>query len=190
MLRSRVSETMLKAEIAALKAEVASLKQRAERAEALADRDVLTPVLNRRGFMSSVLQRMAYCRRYSVQTVMLYLDLDGFKTLNDTLGHPAGDAALVYLAEMLIRHVRESDTVGRMGGDEFAVMLMNADLDAGQEKACVLSRSLADNPFVWKGVEHPLSASIGVRMLSNQKDPEVWVAETDAAMWIRKAEHR
>ena len=190
MLQAGLSQKAMQDEIDALRAEVAALKLRAERAEALADHDVLTPVFNRRGFIANALQRMAYCRRYAVDTVMLYLDLDGFKSLNDTLGHPAGDAALIYLAEKLIHHVRESDAIGRMGGDEFAVLLMNADLEAGKEKARILSENLKTDPFMWQGQPYPLSASIGVRMMADHKDPEAWVAEADASMWLRKAHSR
>ncbi len=190
MLQASLSQKAMQDEIDALRAEVAALKLRAERAEALADHDVLTPVFNRRGFITNAQQRMAYCRRYAVDTVMLYLDLDGFKTLNDTLGHPAGDAALIYLAEKLIHHVRESDAIGRMGGDEFAVLLMNADLEAGKEKARILSENLKTDPFVWQGQPYPLSASIGVRMMGDHKDPEAWLAEADASMWLRKAHRR
>lgn len=190
MLQMSLSTIALQDEIEALRAEVTALKQRAERAEALADHDVLTPVLNRRGFMATAMQRMAYCRRYAIDTVLLYLDLDGFKLVNDSLGHPAGDAALIYLSDLLIQHVRESDAIGRMGGDEFAVLLMNADLEAGKEKARVLSDALVQTPFVWNGQPYPLKASIGVRMMCDQKDAEGWLAEADAAMWLRKASRR
>lgn len=190
MLQASLSQKALQDEILSLRAEVAVLKERAERAEALADHDVLTPVFNRRGFIANATQRMAYCRRYDVDTVMLYLDLDGFKTLNDTLGHPAGDAALIYLARVLTHHVRESDAVGRMGGDEFAVLLMNADLEAGRDKARALAESLQSDPFIWQGQPYPLSASIGVRMMGDHKDPESWLAEADASMWLRKAHNR
>lgn len=190
MLQASLSQKAMQDEIDALRAEVAVLKERAERAEALADHDVLTPVFNRRGFITNATQRMAYCRRYDVDTVMLYLDLDGFKTLNDTLGHPAGDAALIYLAGKLTHHVRESDAVGRMGGDEFAVLLMNADLEAGKEKARTLTEAMKKDPFVWQDKPYPLSASIGVRMMGEHKDPESWLAEADASMWLRKVHRR
>lgn len=176
----------LQAEIARLRAEVAALMERAERAEALADHDVLTPALNRRGFMTVLARNLAYCRRHGVEAALLYLDLDGFKGVNDGLGHAAGDAALIAVAELLLANVRESDAVGRMGGDEFTVVLMNAGAKEGREKARRLSEALNRDGFVWEGQRLPLGGSFGVRAFAGQADAEAWLAEADAAMWLRK----
>jgi len=176
----------LQAEIARLRAEVAALTERAERAEALADHDVLTPALNRRGFMTVLARNLAYCRRHGVEAALLYLDLDGFKGVNDGLGHAAGDAALIAVAELLLANVRESDAVGRMGGDEFTVVLMNAGAEEGREKARRLSEALNRDGFVWEGQRLPLGGSFGVRAFAGQADAEAWLAEADAAMWLRK----
>ncbi|HAL07909.1 MAG TPA: GGDEF domain-containing protein [Brevundimonas sp.] len=176
----------LQAEIARLRAEVAALTERAERAEALADHDVLTPALNRRGFMTVLARNLAYCRRHGVEAALLYLDLDGFKGVNDGLGHAAGDAALIAVAELLLANVRESDAVGRMGGDEFTVVLMNAGAEEGREKARRLSEALNRDGFVWEGQRRPLGGSFGVRAFAGQADAEAWLAEADAAMWLRK----
>ncbi len=176
----------LQAEIARLRAEVAALTERAERAEALADHDVLTPALNRRGFMTVLARNLAYCRRHGVESALLYLDLDGFKGVNDGLGHAAGDAALIAVAELLLANVRESDAVGRMGGDEFTVVLMNAGAEEGREKARRLSEALNRDGFVWEGQRLPLGGSFGVRAFAGQADAEAWLAEADAAMWLRK----
>lgn len=176
----------LRFEVEQLRARVAELTERAERAEALADHDVLTPTLNRRGFVAVMNRTMAYCARYGATAVLLYLDLDGFKGVNDALGHAAGDAALVQVAELLVGSVRESDAVGRLGGDEFAILLLNAGLDEGQEKARRLTETLAARSFEWEGRTAPLGGSFGVRAWTGHTDPEVWLAEADAAMWVRK----
>ena len=176
----------LQAEVARLRAEVAALTERAERAEALADHDVLTPALNRRGFMTVLARNLAYCRRHGVEAALLYLDLDGFKGVNDGMGHAAGDAALIAVAELLLANVRESDAVGRMGGDEFTVVLMNAGAEEGREKARRLSEALNSDGFVWEGQRLRLGGSFGVRAFAEQADAEVWLAEADAAMWLRK----
>ncbi len=177
-------------EVQRLRAQVRTLTERAERAEALADHDVLTPVLNRRGFMTVVSRMMAYCQRHEVPAALIYLDLDGFKQINDELGHAAGDAALMSVAERLLANVRESDAVGRMGGDEFALLLMNAGLEEAQAKARRLAHLLDTEPFPWKGQSTPLRGSFGVRALEDQGDPELWLAQADAAMWLRKKEGR
>ncbi|MBK1969613.1 MULTISPECIES: GGDEF domain-containing protein [Brevundimonas] len=176
----------LRAEIGRLHAEVAALTERAERAEALADHDVLTPALNRRGFMTVLTRNLAYCRRHGVEAALLYLDLDGFKGINDGLGHAAGDAALIAVAELLLANVRESDAVGRMGGDEFTVVLMNAGAEEGREKARRLSEALQSEGFIWDERRVALGGSFGVRAFAGQTDAEVWLSEADAAMWLRK----
>lgn len=176
----------LHAEIERLRAEVAALTVRAETAEALADHDVLTPALNRRGFMSVLSRSMAYCRRHEVEAALLYLDMDGFKGVNDGLGHAAGDAALMAVADLLLANVRESDAVGRLGGDEFALLLMNAGADEGRAKAQRLAAALETEGFVWEGATVALGGSFGVRAYAGQTDPEVWLSEADAAMWLRK----
>ena len=178
--------TDLHAEIERLRAEIAALTARAEAAEALADHDVLTRALNRRGFMGVLNRSMAYCRRHEVEAALLYLDMDGFKGVNDSLGHAAGDAALTAVADLLLANVRESDAVGRLGGDEFALLLMNAGAYEGREKAKRLAASLETEGFVWEGSTVALGGSFGVRAYAGQTDPEVWLSEADAAMWLRK----
>ncbi|KQW79589.1 GGDEF domain-containing protein [Brevundimonas sp. Root1279] len=174
------------AEIERLRAEVEALRQRAEAAEAAADHDVLTPALNRRGFIASMKSAMAFCLRHDVPAVLLYLDLDGFKSVNDRLGHAAGDAALVHVAQMMRANLRESDAVGRLGGDEFGLLMLNAGLEEGREKARRLAEALEKAPFEWEGLSAGLGGSFGVRALAGHTDPEVWLAEADAAMWVRK----
>lgn len=173
------------AEIERLRAEVEALRLRAEAAEAAADHDVLTPALNRRGFVAVLERTMAYCKRYEATAVLLYLDLDGFKGVNDSLGHAAGDAALVHVANLLLANSRAADAVGRMGGDEFALLMLNAGLDEGRDKAARLNAALAEG-FDWNGTRAPLGGSFGVRAWVDHEDAEVWLAEADAAMWVRK----
>ena len=178
------------AEIERLRAEVEALRLRAEAAEAAADHDVLTPALNRRGFVAAMRAAMAFCQRHDVPAVLLYLDLDGFKTVNDNLGHAAGDAALIHVAEMMRANLRGSDAVGRLGGDEFGLLMLNAGVDEGRDKARKLAETLKSAPFEWEGRSAGLGGSFGVRAFSGHTDPEVWLAEADAAMWVRKKKSR
>ncbi|MDO1560083.1 GGDEF domain-containing protein [Brevundimonas sp. 2R-24] len=182
------SAETLKAEIERLAAELQAWRARAEAAERLADRDALTGVLNRRGFDQALSAGMAYARRHGVPAALLYLDLDGFKTINDGLGHAAGDAALIGVARLLEANLRESDSVARLGGDEFAVLLLNADQAAARAKAEALARALGDEGFEWEGERRPLGGSFGVRAFTGQAAPQDWLAEADAAMWVRKRE--
>lgn len=183
---SEVVALDLRIEIERLRAEVEALRARAEAAEAAADHDVLTPTLNRRGFVAALNRTIAYCTRYSAPAVLLYLDLDGFKGVNDKLGHAAGDAALVWVAEQMRASLRESDAVGRLGGDEFGLLLLNAGLDEGRDKAQRLAEALAAEPFVWNGDQARLGGAFGVRAWTGHTNAEVWLAEADAAMWVRK----
>jgi diguanylate cyclase (GGDEF)-like protein len=183
---SPTGDADLRAEVERLRAEVAALKARAEAAEAAADHDVLTPALNRRGFMEAVHRAMAWCSRYGSPAVLIYLDMDRFKSINDDLGHAAGDAALIAVARGLMANVRESDAVGRLGGDEFALLMLNAGIEEGREKARRLAESLSTEGFEWEGRKVALGGSFGVRAWTGHTDADVWLAEADAAMWVRK----
>lgn len=166
-------------ELDALKREVSALRARLSDAEGLADRDALTPLLNRRAFVRELGRATTFSGRYGFAASLVYFDLDGFKALNDRLGHAAGDAAIKAVAERLTANVRESDLVGRMGGDEFAVVLVQADQATAEAKAAALATAIEDAAL-------GLKASYGVRELSPGADPETLIAEADAAMFAAK----
>lgn len=180
----------LRAQVVRLTGEVERLTLRAEQAEALAAHDSLTGILNRRGFIDQVVRTMAYSRRHQVAAVLIYLDMDGFKQINDQLGHAAGDAALICVAQVLMANVRGSDAVGRIGGDEFALVLLNAGFEQGLAKAEQMQAHLDRAGFAFEGQAARLGGSFGVRMLDDQKDAEQWLAEADAAMWENKRRRR
>lgn len=156
-------------------------------AEALADRDSLTPVLNRRAFMREVARMTAFVERYGRPAAVLYLDLDGFKAVNDNFGHAAGDAVLRHVGLMLREHVREFDVVGRIGGDEFAVILAQVSAEEAAAKAQALRALLAATPCVHEGQEHMVRASIGVHPLAALEDAEAALSRADEAMFAAKA---
>lgn len=176
----------LREEVESLRAQVAELTARAEAAEALADHDPLVPVLNRRAFMRELQRVIGAGRRYGVKAALLYLDLDGFKAVNDTFGHAAGDAALKWIGELLAANLRDSDWLGRLGGDEFGVLMLYADEAAAKAKAAALTDLIAAGGFTWDGAPVRLGGSFGVRALAEQADGEQWLAEADAAMFVRK----
>ena len=111
----------LLAEIERLKREVAVARARIGELEARADIDPLLDILNRRGFERDLKRAIAYVKRYGTQAALMFIDLDGFKAVNDRHGHGAGDALIKAVARELIGHVRSSDVVGRLGGDEFGM---------------------------------------------------------------------
>jgi diguanylate cyclase (GGDEF)-like protein len=177
---------VLSGEIDDLRGEVGRLKARLAEVEGLADQDALTHVLNRRAFMRELNRVRASVDRYGGAAALVYIDLDGFKRINDRYGHAAGDAALKAVAERLSDHVRESDVIGRLGGDEFAVVLTHADFDAATAKACSLIEAVASAPIEFGIGQAAVSASFGIREITGSLDAEGLVAEADAAMYHRK----
>ncbi|MDB5417052.1 MAG: Diguanylate cyclase [Phenylobacterium sp.] len=173
-------------EIDDLRGEVGRLKGKLTETEGLADRDALTPLLNRRAFLREVGRIRTFSQRYGAPASLVYFDLDGFKSVNDRYGHAAGDAALRAVAERLLANVRESDLVGRMGGDEFAVILVQADQAVAEAKAQALAQAVEREPIKFGDWSAPLHISYGVRQISPDLEPEALVAEADAAMFAAK----
>lgn len=152
--------------------------------QALADaaiRDPLTRLLNRRGLqevMSSV---------STPSGALVYADLDRFKSLNDRLGHPAGDAALVHVARLLLQAVRDEDAVARIGGEEFALWLPGAPLERGRQVAERIRQALAWSDWRWQGEKWPLSSSFGVAACpETTARREGLPAQADAALYEAK----
>jgi diguanylate cyclase (GGDEF)-like protein len=172
--------------IARLKAELAATQARLAEAERLADHDALAPVLNRRAFLRELQRTIAYCERYGAEASLVFFDLDGFKAVNDTHGHAAGDAALRAVATILSAHVRESDLVGRLGGDEFGVILAQADNAAAVVKAASLAQQIEAETILFEGRSVRVGASFGVRSFEKGVDAAQMMAEADAAMFVRK----
>ena len=121
--------------------------------------DPLTGLRNRRELERAM---AAYGPRASEPATLVYVDLDHFKRLNDTLGHPAGDAALRHVARLLETAVRDGDLVARIGGEEFAVWLPGTPPREGMEVAERIRRSVAEKPLIWSGSVYPLTTSCGI----------------------------
>ncbi|MBL8544974.1 MAG: GGDEF domain-containing protein [Hyphomonadaceae bacterium] len=189
-LNSRdVSESGL-AVLERLTGELAELKAKLEAAEALADRDTLSPVFNRRAFLRELHRTMSEVERYKTSASVIYLDLDGFKALNDAYGHSAGDAILRNVGLILLDSVRESDIVGRLGGDEFGVILNRANAEEGRTKAQALSDKINSSAILYAGVPHRIRASVGVHPIAMAEDPETALARADEAMYAEKHARR
>ena len=176
----------VRAALAHLQEEVDRLQGKLADAELLADLDPLTPVLNRRAFERELNRAMASARRYGEDLSLVYFDLNGFKGVNDTYGHAAGDAALKHVADVLGRNVRDSDVVGRMGGDEFAVILTRAAPENAAKRAAQLAQLIEADPVGWRSHRFFLSIAWGVRPFDPDKEAAELLAEADAAMYLRK----
>lgn len=173
-------------EIDDLRGEVGRLKAQLAELEGLADRDALTPLLNRRAFVRELSRVRTFAQRYGAPASLVFFDLDGFKGVNDRFGHAAGDAALKAVAERLSANVRESDMVGRLGGDEFGVILVQADHATAELKAAALAQAIEAEPIQFGDWTAPVHVSFGVRQISAEAEPEALLAEADAAMFARK----
>ena len=177
-------------ELKALRAQVAQLQAKLARTEQLADTDVLAPVLNRRAFVREVERVIAAVTRYGVVASLIYFDLDGFKAVNDRYGHAAGDAVLTAAAQRLLARVRRADIVGRLGGDEFAVILGRADARHASVKAADLAHAISAEPVRFEDAVIAITASWGVSEIIPGRSAASTLAKADAAMFLRKPEHR
>jgi len=174
-------------EIEQLRAKVAQLQQRVEQLDQLAHRDSLIELPNRRGFMRALERFIDRASRYDEPSAMLYVDLDGLKTINDSLGHQAGDQALIQVAGMLEAGVRKSDVVARIGGDEFGILLAHSDSNKAHDAASRLVDLIASKGFTTDGGVLPLSVAIGATMINGGDTPDEVIARADQEMYRRKA---
>lgn len=179
--------TALWAEIARLRATVAKLERQVGELDRLAHHDALVPLPNRRGFKRQLCGLIDRLQRYGDASALLFIDVDGLKIVNDSFGHDAGDAALIHVAELLTGGVRQSDTVARFGGDEFAILLERVDLDQATETALRLTDRIAGTSFTFEGHAIPLSAAIGIAEIRSGDTPEAVLARADRAMYEQKA---
>ncbi len=184
--RVRSAIAALLGEVERLKREVESARSRAAQAEHAANRDTLLPVLNRRAFVHELMRFIAFTERYGTPSSLLYFDIDGFKAVNDIHGHNAGDAVLQHFAGMLTNHVRGTDIIGRLGGDEFGVLLAHAALDQARRKGENLAAVLRDNPLRWQGQIIAMSFSYGAYELRAGENADIAMANADQAMYAQK----
>ena len=171
------------AEINRLRSQVAALEQRVAELDRLAHHDPLCPAVNRRGMLRELEKLIARHDRFGEPAAMLFVDLDGLKILNDSFGHPGGDAALVHVAELLVAGTRATDCVARLGGDEFCVLLAKADEKSALETAERLVDRIAAEDFIFEGHAMPLSVAIGLTMIEDEDSPERVLARADQAMY-------
>jgi diguanylate cyclase (GGDEF)-like protein len=178
----------LRSEVSRLTAELTAMRAHAAMLESLAQEDPLTGLLNRRGFFRDLGRAIAHHARYGTATAVFLADLDAFKPINDSYGHEAGDKALVHVAGLLRGHVRASDSVGRLGGDEFGLILWHADEAAARRKAQSIEALVEASPLVLDQGTVPLGCSVGVAVLGAGDTAEAALARADRAMYVRKTQ--
>ncbi len=174
-------------EVQNLRQELGQTEKRIAYLEELADQDTLLPVINRRAFVRELSRMVSFGERYGVMSSMLYFDVDSMKQINDTHGHAAGDAALSRVARVLAESIRESDVVGRLGGDEFGVILAQSELPVAQEKAESLAAQIAAAPLEWKGEQLAIHVSYGAYAFAGDSgSADSVLDQADKAMYERK----
>jgi diguanylate cyclase (GGDEF)-like protein len=180
----------LLAENERLKRELTVARARIGELEARADVDSLLDILNRRGFERELARARAHVKRYGTQAVLMFIDLDGFKAINDRFGHGAGDALLKAVTRELVAHVRASDVVARLGGDEFGVLIWRIDAAQASARARELESLIARVAVTHGQSQIQVGASAGAAPLLEESTPAETIAAADRAMYARKEEKR
>ena len=188
--RVRQALMSLLGEVDRLRRELDESRNRIAFLERLADEDSLMPIANRRAFVRELSRMMAFAQRYGTPASIVYFDLDGLKAVNDMHGHAAGDAALQHIAQILVDSVRNTDVVGRLGGDEFGVLLVQTDEETAINKADTLAEAIRSRPLVWQGQEITLSAAYGAHSFRGNENAAEALDAADRAMYERKKKRR
>ena len=149
--------------------------------------DQLTGLANRSLFLDRVTHALTLARRHQKPLAVIFLDLDNFKTVNDSLGHSVGDRLLTIAAQRLLASVRTADTVARLGGDEFAVLLEDADQDGAATAVVNRIVQALRHPFSLDGREVFASASIGIAIAGEEESASDLVRNADMAMYLAKS---
>lgn len=167
-----------------VKEDFTEIKRLQDRMDHLAHHDQLTGLPNRTLFYDRLQQALAMAKRRDQSLALFYLDLDGFKAVNDSHGHEQGDHLLVSVAQRLLACVRESDTVARMGGDEFTVVLPDLPSREAAERIANLIVDCLSRPFVHEGISSAVGVSIGISFYPRDgEDDEQLLLRADAAMY-------
>ncbi|MBL4615111.1 MAG: GGDEF domain-containing protein [Magnetovibrio sp.] len=159
---------------------------RIEEMERIASTDELTGAYNRRGFEQEFKRVLAAASRYNETGVLVYVDLDGFKPINDTYGHAAGDLVLCEVVRALRDNIRPHDFVARLGGDEFAILLTRTAWKDGLERAEILKHVLNTTYVYWSGNHIAVRASLGFQRFGPDDCNKKLLIQADHAMYEAK----
>ena len=184
--RSRDELNEMRGRVAEAENEVSRLQGELANASEMVRHDALTGVLNRKGMNEAVETEVSRARRQKSALCIALLDIDNFKKLNDTLGHAAGDAALVHLAKVVQETIRPEDTLARYGGEEFVVLLPDTPLDSSVTAMIRVQRELTRRFFLHNNDKVLITFSCGVAELGPDEDPNQTIKRADAGMYLAK----
>ena len=165
---------------------IAMLKAELEEVSGQLREDPLTGALNRRGLEDIYAREAARCDRHGISLCLVLLDLDNFKILNDTHGHPAGDAALIGLTQMARATLRPNDAIARVGGEEFVLLLPDTDLDSALAATHRLAATLTSTKMPYAGAEIRVSFSAGIALRNSDETLHGMLSRTDTALYAAK----
>lgn len=166
--------------------ELNQTKEQLKELESLVDVDTLAPIPNRRAFMRRLAWVISMLDRYNHPSSIVYFDLNGFKQINDTYGHAAGDMAIRHVADILCHTKRESDFLARLGGDEFAVLLYFADEAIAKRRAREIAAKIASTPFLFNGQPLFITSSAGFHAIRKGESAEEALHAADQSMFTNK----
>jgi len=184
--RSRDELNEMRHRVADAEREVARLQDELANASDMVRHDPLTGVLNRKGMDEAFETEVARIQRHGGDLCLALLDIDNFKKLNDSLGHAAGDAALVHLAKVVHEAIRPEDTLARYGGEEFVVILPNTVLDDGVNAMVRVQRELTKRFFLHNNEKLLITFSCGVSQLQEGETAATALQRADGAMYLAK----
>jgi diguanylate cyclase (GGDEF)-like protein/PAS domain S-box-containing protein len=167
--------------------DISERKALEEQLRQLAFHDPLTLLANRNLFRDRVQHALTLAQRGQSSVAVMFLDLDNFKNINDSLGHDAGDDLLQAVAQRIVKTTRSSDTVARLGGDEFAVLVEGIASQSDVERLADILIDTLNLPHVFDGIEVQVTASIGVALSTAEASAEVLLSNADIAMYHAKA---
>ena len=145
--------------------------------------------MNRRGFDRELRRALADARRYDECGLLTLIDLDDFKTINDVYGHLAGDRVLRTIGQLLQLQIRENDSVARIGGDEFAILLAKCSGEMGISRAEEIEQVLNEHFVNFGGAAIPVRGSVGITKFDKRDDSESIIARADQPMYQKKHEN-
>jgi diguanylate cyclase (GGDEF)-like protein len=174
-------------ENALLRASIADMRARLEEMERASERDALTGLPNRPSFMRALERVVSQANRHGTPAALLYLDVDGLEAINARHGQIAGDAALIHVGKLLQDLVRTTDFAGRVGGDEFAMILDHLDQESAIETAERIGRCVAQSPLDMGGGTLPIRVSIGIATILRGDTMEDVVRRGELTMYKAKA---
>ncbi|MGD0283604.1 MAG: diguanylate cyclase, partial [Dissulfurispiraceae bacterium] len=188
-----ISLPYFKEEVLARLRNIIYIRNKTKELEYLMDRDYLTGLYNRNFFMARLIEELSWSMSYNEPLSLMMLDIDFFKSINDTYGHRCGDEVLKDLAGVMLSTMRREDVVGRFGGEEFIILMSNTSVDAASELGEKLRKAVEDKSFEYAEANIlRITISIGLTTFTgiSEPSPDVLIGHADCALYEAKKSGR